>query len=74
MTVREIEDRTTTVGPAEAARRLGIQPTTLANLRWSGRGPRFVKIGSRVRYRLVDIEKFLDRQTRTSTSDRGPHA
>ena len=73
-TLEDLDARATTVSPAEAANRLGVEPSTLANWRWSGRGPRYVKIGGRVRYRLLEIAQHLDRQTRTSTSDPGPHA
>lgn len=74
MAASDLDYRTTTIAPGEAARRLGIRETTLANLRWLGKGPRFVKIGARVRYRLCDLEDFLQEQTRVSTSDRGSHA
>lgn len=74
MTPATLEDLTTTVSPDEAARRLGVEASTLANMRWSGRGPRFVKIGARVRYRLSDLAEYLDRQTRASTSDTGAPA
>jgi predicted DNA-binding transcriptional regulator AlpA len=47
---------------------LGIVPGTRANWRHQGGGPRFVKVGSRVRYRACDVEEWLDRQTRVSTS------
>jgi predicted site-specific integrase-resolvase len=67
-----LEDRATTVAPDEAARRLGVEPSTLANWRWSGNGPRFVKVGGRVRYRLADLADYLDGQVRSSTSDPGP--
>ena len=73
-TAEELEARATTVSPEEAANRLGVKVSTLANWRWSGRGPRHVKVGGRVRFRLVEIAQYLDRQTRTSTSDPGPHA
>ncbi len=64
-----LEERATTIAPLEAAKRLGLQESTLANLRWSGKGPRFVKVGGRVRYRLSDLATWLDEQTRSSTSD-----
>ena len=69
-----MEDRTTTMAPEEAAARLGVRKSTLANWRWSGRGPRHVKVGGRVRYRPCDIAGWLDSRTRTSTSDPGPDA
>jgi len=74
MSATDLEARATTESPKETAVRLGVEPSTLANWRWSGRGPRHVKVGGRVRYRLVDIAEYLDRQTRTSTSDPGPDA
>jgi predicted site-specific integrase-resolvase len=69
--VASLEDRTLTLSPEEAAQRLGVEVSSLANWRWSGRGPAFVKAGGRVRYRLTDLAEYLDAQTRTSTSDRG---
>jgi predicted site-specific integrase-resolvase len=40
------------------AERWLISPRTLEQWRWQGRGPRYVKVGSRVIYRLSDIEAF----------------
>jgi hypothetical protein len=54
MTVAELDAAIVTLSAAEAAVRLGLEPGTLANWRWSGQGPRFVKVGGRVRYRLCD--------------------
>ena len=68
MTTQELEARVTTVSAGEAAARLGLEAGTLANWRWAGRGPCFVKLGGRVRYRLTDLADYLDRQTRISTS------
>ena len=70
---RSLDERSITVSPKEAADRLGCTPETLANWRWSGRGPCYVKVGGRVRYRLADLADYLDTQTRNSTSDGGPH-
>ena len=74
MTMTDLDARATTVAPREATRRLGWKPETLANSRWKGSGPPYLKIGGRVRYRLSDLADWLDQQTRTSTSDRGPSA
>lgn len=53
----------------EAADYLGLHPTTLATWRTQGRGPRFVKVGSRnVRYRANEIERWLDENQRDSTA------
>jgi len=74
MTAQTLDARATTVGPEDAAERLGVQRSTLDNWRWSGRGPAYVKVGGRCRYRLADLAEWLDSQTRASTSDPGPAA
>jgi len=65
---RTLDELTTTLSPAEAAERLGFKESTLRNMRWRGDGPAHVKLGHRVRYRLVDIAAYLDQCTRTSTT------
>jgi hypothetical protein len=40
------------------AKRWLISPRTLEGWRWQGRGPRYLKIGGRVVYRLFDVEVF----------------
>jgi excisionase family DNA binding protein len=55
----------------EAADFLGVSARTLEGFRVRGGGPRFVKIGGSVRYRLASLEDYLQRQERTSTSDPG---
>ena len=71
MTMTDLEARATTVAPQEAAQRIGWKPETLANSRWKGSGPPYLKIGGRVRYRLSDLADWLDQQARVSTSDCG---
>jgi len=44
----------------EAARYLGMSPDTLPRWRWAGTGPRFLKVGRKVKYRLTDLENYLD--------------
>ena len=46
------------VDQKDLARRWRMSPRTLEQWRWQGRGPRFLKIGGRVVYRLADIEAF----------------
>lgn len=60
--------------PEQAAVRLHLRPTTLARWRWAGCGPRFFKIGGRVRYAESDLQAFIDAGLRTSTSDTGPES
>lgn len=44
---------------AEAARRLRLSPSTLANWRAAGTGPAFCRIGRAVRYDAAEIEQFV---------------
>ncbi len=46
----------------------GLQPNTLEGWRVSGKGCRFIKIGRLVRYRVEDLDAYLEAHTRTSTS------
>ena len=56
---------------AEAAVSMGLRKNTLEIWRLQGKGPRFVKIESHVRYRSQDILAYLEAGLRTSTSDTG---
>ncbi len=71
--------------PPEAARRRLLSEQDVAvqygvNIRWlqkarvSGGGPPFVKIGARVFYRVLDVERFIASRVRGSTSDQGDAA
>lgn len=42
----------------DLARRWRISPRTLERWRWLGQGPKYLKIGGRVVYRLEDIEAY----------------
>lgn len=53
----------------EAGAFLGISFRTLQAWRVQGVGPNFCKIGRMVRYRLTDLVRWTDGQTRASTSD-----
>ncbi|MFF3690686.1 helix-turn-helix transcriptional regulator [Streptomyces sp. NPDC002187] len=50
--------------PREVYAAFGIAPQTLANYRWQGIGPAYVKVSpskyGRVRYRRSAVEKWLD--------------
>jgi hypothetical protein len=56
----------------ELAARWRISPRTLERWRWAGDGPRFIKIGGLVRYRLQDIERFEAEQLRQITGTQQP--
>lgn len=53
--------------PAEVAQALHTTPSRLAQMRYLGTGPKFVKVGSRVLYRWADIRAWLDANTRQRT-------
>jgi hypothetical protein len=52
----------------ELSRRWSLSPRTLERWRWLGQGPRYLKIGGRVVYRLEDVEAFEAQQMRASTA------
>ena len=53
----------------EAAAFLQVQPTTLEQWRWNGKGPRFCKLGRSVRYRKTDLEAFIEARVFGSTTE-----
>lgn len=53
----------------EAARFLGLSGRTLEKHRTYGTGPRYSKIGGRVVYRLEDLQAWVSRGEKASTSD-----
>jgi excisionase family DNA binding protein len=56
----------------EAADYLTIAGSTLEKLRLYGRGPRFVRVGTRaIRYRREDLDAWLTECARRSTSELG---
>jgi excisionase family DNA binding protein len=54
---------------SEAAELLHLSTRTLERLRVSGTGPAFVKLGHSVRYRTVDLEKWIASRVVGSTSE-----
>lgn len=59
------------ISPEIAARNLGVTENCLAKWRCCGGGPKFLKIGRRIRYRRVDLDAFIGERVRASTSDTG---
>jgi len=55
------------------AERWRISSRTLEQWRWQGRGPRYLKIGGRVVYRLSDIEAFESASVHANTIGRIDH-
>lgn len=57
---------------AQAANYICMSKAFLERDRWAGARIPFIKVGSRaVRYRQSDLDAFLDKQVRQSTSDTG---
>lgn len=58
----------------ELSRRWSLSPRTLERWRWLNQGPRYIKVGGRVLYRLEDIEAYESEnmfETAGDTSDGG---
>jgi hypothetical protein len=52
----------------ELARRWRLSARTLERWRWTGEGPRFLKVGGRVAYRVEDVEAWEAQRLRRSTA------
>jgi hypothetical protein len=57
--------------PAEVAEYLHTTTASLAQDRYRGTGPKFIKRGRRVLYRWSDVLEWLDRNTFQRTDDPG---
>lgn len=55
----------------EAARFLSLSHRTLEKHRCYGTGPRYSKVGGRVVYSVADLQAWVDRGLKASTSDPG---
>jgi len=55
----------------EAALYVGLSPRTMEKHRCYGTGPVYRKLGGRVVYALEDLEEWVERGRRRSTSDLG---
>lgn len=56
----------------EVSEMLSISPRTLEGWRTSGEGPKYIRIGGRaVRYRLEDIQAWVDANTHQHTAAEG---
>jgi len=54
----------------EAAQLLGVSKAFLERDRWAGARIPFIRVGSRaVRYRMADLEAYVDQQVHHSTSE-----
>ncbi|WMT70929.1 helix-turn-helix domain-containing protein [Bradyrhizobium sp. Ash2021] len=55
----------------KAATYIPCAKSTLDKLRVTGGGPRFIKLGKRVLYDTLDLDRWLEAQKRASTVDTG---
>ena len=53
----------------QLAERWGKTKGALAQMRYRGNGPRFLKIGNSIHYRIQDVLDFEESQVRTRTDD-----
>lgn len=56
------------ISSSEAEEFLALPKNTLAKMRVSGDGPAFHKLGKRVRYRMSDLEVWLNARRYANTS------
>lgn len=54
--------------PTDVSAFLGVPIGTLDQWRHRGTGPRYVRVGRHVRYRLEDVHAWVADQSRTSTT------
>ena len=53
-----------------AARHLGLSASTLNKMRSEGRGPRYMRLGSRVFYRRQDLDAYVEAGVVETTDSR----
>ena len=57
------------VNERKASELAGLSVSSLRKLRVTGGGPKYAKLGQRVRYRVSDLEDYIAARVITSTSD-----
>ena len=55
------------VSPEIVADHLSVSRGQLAQMRYLGTGPEFIKVGSRVRYRMSQVDSWLKSRTCSQT-------
>ena len=55
----------------EFAQQYGLNPGTPAVWRTRNKGPKFIKLGRAVRYRIADIEQWIEEQSGEEASNHG---
>ncbi len=57
------------INEEQASVTLKVSPRTLQAWRVRGCGPKFIKVGRSVRYRLKDVQTFVNENVHQSTSE-----
>ncbi len=65
------QEQSPVLNTEQAARYVGLSPSTMAKLRMRGGNVPHIKIGRRCLYRREDLDAWLEANRRTSTSDAG---
>jgi hypothetical protein len=68
--IRKTINGSAVLNTAQAAKYLGLAPSTLEKMRVYGGGPIFVNRGRSVGYLVEDLDEYLDRGRGSSTSER----
>ncbi len=58
------------IDTVQAAKFVGLAKVTLDKMRLVGNGPPYVKMGKAVRYRIADLESWVEARVITSTSQK----
>ncbi len=58
--------------PLHVSRYLGVPPGSLANWRYLGRGPAFLRVGRHVRYRTADVTARVEARLTDRAQRSGP--
>jgi len=61
-TTTAIEGSGSLLDEHRAARYLGLRVKTLRNWRSAGKGPSYIKIGRIVRYRVTELDEFIEKR------------
>lgn len=62
----------TLIDTSGAAAMCGLRASTLHRWRIQGVGPEFLKLGAAIRYRVEDVEAWIESRRRTSTRSSEP--
>ena len=63
--MRENFSQKKTLNEYEASKYLGLSVITLRNWRCYRKGPKYMKLGRAVRYRIEDLDEYMNQQTIT---------